>query len=58
MSGKKCDKFCITLGVACNADGSEKLPLSFIGKLVKPQCFKGKTPMLRGLSMPTIKRPR
>ena len=34
------DKFHLTLGFACNADGSEKLPLFFIGKSKRPQCFK------------------
>ena len=40
MKGKKKDKFRLTLGFACNADGSEKLPLFFIGKSKRPQCFK------------------
>lgn len=44
MSGKKKDKFRITIGLACNADGSEKLPLLFIGKSAKPRCFRGRTP--------------
>jgi len=44
MSGKKKDKFRITIGFACNADGTEKLPAFYIGKSKKPQCFKGKTP--------------
>lgn len=48
MSGKKSDKFRITLGLACNADGSEKLPPIYIGKSAKPQCFKGKTPQQLG----------
>ncbi|KIJ47447.1 hypothetical protein M422DRAFT_163871 [Sphaerobolus stellatus SS14] len=48
MSRKKSDKFRITLGFACNADGSEKLPICFIGKSAKPQCFKGKTPQAWG----------
>ena len=43
MSGKKTNKFCITLGFGCNADGSEKLPIFFFGKSVKLRCFKGKT---------------
>jgi hypothetical protein len=47
MSGKKKDKFRITVGVACNADGSEKLPLFFIGKSKKPRCFK-KSPAEHG----------
>ena len=32
------------MGVACNADGTKKLPLFFVGKAAKPQCFKKKTP--------------
>ncbi|KIJ47021.1 hypothetical protein M422DRAFT_164430, partial [Sphaerobolus stellatus SS14] len=44
MSGKKAEKFRITLGVGCNATGTEKLPLLFIGKSKQPRCFKGKTP--------------
>jgi len=48
MSGKKTDKFRITLGFACNADGSEKLPVFFIGKSKKPRCFRGQTPQARG----------
>jgi len=41
---KKTEKFCITMGVAYNADGSEKLPLVFISKSKQPHCFKGKAP--------------
>ncbi|KIJ52173.1 hypothetical protein M422DRAFT_243772 [Sphaerobolus stellatus SS14] len=43
MSGKKADKFRITVGVACSMEG-EKLPLLFIGKSKQPRCFKGKAP--------------
>jgi hypothetical protein len=32
------------MGIGCNADGSEKLPIVFIGKSAKPRCFKKKTP--------------
>ena len=48
MSGKKKDKFRITLGFACNADGSKKLPAFYIGKSKQPCCFKKKTPQSRG----------
>jgi len=48
MSGKKRDKFRITIGVACNADGSEKLPLLFIGRFAKPRCFGRRTPQAHG----------
>ncbi|KIM50827.1 hypothetical protein SCLCIDRAFT_144589 [Scleroderma citrinum Foug A] len=44
LSGKKKDKFHITVGLACNADGSEKLEPIFIGKATKPRCFKKQTP--------------
>ncbi|KIJ07369.1 hypothetical protein PAXINDRAFT_90515, partial [Paxillus involutus ATCC 200175] len=48
MSGKKKEKFRITLGLAANADGSEKLPLIYIGKSKKPRCFGNKTPQSCG----------
>ncbi|PPQ94313.1 hypothetical protein CVT25_005048 [Psilocybe cyanescens] len=48
MSGKKKDKFRITVGVACNADGSMKLPLFYIGKSKNPRCFKKLSPEKRG----------
>ena len=38
-SGKKMDKFHISLLFACNANGSEKLPVLYIGKSKKPICF-------------------
>ena len=41
LSGKKKDKFHITLGVACNADRSKKLPL---WKSKNPHCFKKVSP--------------
>ncbi|KIN94617.1 hypothetical protein M404DRAFT_167808, partial [Pisolithus tinctorius Marx 270] len=44
MSRKKKDKFRITVGVACNGDGSEKLPLLLIGKYKNPHCFKKTSP--------------
>ncbi|KAF9218622.1 DDE-domain-containing protein [Gyrodon lividus] len=47
-SGKKKEKTCITISVACNADGSKKLELFFIEKARKPHCFKKKTPEQRG----------
>jgi len=48
MSGKKKDKFRLTLGFAANADRSEKLPLFFIGYFQKPWCFNGKSPESAG----------
>ncbi|THH15958.1 hypothetical protein EUX98_g9379 [Antrodiella citrinella] len=43
MSGKKQNKFRLSLGFACNSDGSEKRPAFFIGKSKQPRCFKGRT---------------
>jgi hypothetical protein len=47
MSGKKREKFRITIAVACNADG-DKLDPFFIGKAEKPRCFKKQKPEQRG----------
>lgn len=43
ISGKKKNKFRITIFFACNATGTEKLPPFFIGKSAKPRCFQKKT---------------
>jgi len=43
ISGKKKNKFQITIAFACNASGTEKLPPFFIGKYAKPCCFQKKT---------------
>ena len=48
MSGKKKEKFRISIGLACNADGSERLGPIFIGRARKPRCFKTQTPEQRG----------
>jgi len=48
MSGKKSNKFQVTVGFACNADGSEKLPAIFIGKSKQPRCFGKKSPAEQG----------
>ena len=48
MSGKKSNKFCITVSFACNADGSERLPIFFIGKSKRPCCFGKESPQERG----------
>ncbi|KIK11434.1 hypothetical protein PISMIDRAFT_122719 [Pisolithus microcarpus 441] len=48
MGGKKKDKFHITVGLACNADGSEKFEPLFIGRSRKPRCFKKQGPQERG----------
>jgi hypothetical protein len=44
MKGKKSNKFQITVTFACNADGSEKLPIFYIGKSKQPRCFKKTSP--------------
>jgi len=50
MSGKKSNKFCLTVGFLCNADGSKKWPIFFIGKSKKPRCFGKQTPQQRGFN--------
>lgn len=41
--GRKKSKKRITVAVACNADGSTKLPLLFVGSSRRPRCFQGKS---------------
>jgi hypothetical protein len=48
MSGKKKEKFRITLMFMCNQTGSEKWPIFFIGRSKKPRCFKNKEPSAFG----------
>jgi len=48
ISGKKRSKFCISIGFACNADGSEKMPLIFIGRYKWPRCFVEMSPTDEG----------
>jgi hypothetical protein len=48
MSGKSASKFRLTLLFGCNADGSEKREVLFIGKYKKPLCFGKKGPNERG----------
>jgi hypothetical protein len=48
MSGKKSNKFHTTVAFMCNADGSEKWPIFFIGKSKNPRCFKKKSLKARG----------
>jgi hypothetical protein len=43
LAGRKNSKKRITVAVACNADGSIKMPLLFIGSSRQPRCFKGKS---------------
>ncbi|EJD52793.1 DDE-domain-containing protein [Auricularia subglabra TFB-10046 SS5] len=40
LSGKKAQKFRITLFFVCNSTGTQKEPLMYIGKYQKPRCFK------------------
>ena len=40
-SGGKNSKERVTVLVACNQDGTDKLPLLVIGKYAKPRCFRG-----------------
>jgi hypothetical protein len=39
MSGKKSNKFHITVGFMCNATGTEKWPIFYIGKSKQPWYF-------------------
>jgi len=48
MSGKKKEKFHLTIRFACNADGSERLPPIYIRKAKKPRCFKKEGPNQHG----------
>ncbi|KAH9146846.1 hypothetical protein AeRB84_009328, partial [Aphanomyces euteiches] len=38
-AGQKKDKSRLTVALGANADGSDKLPLYFIGRSVRPRCF-------------------
>jgi hypothetical protein len=48
MNGKKRSKFRLTVAFACNADGSEKMPIFFIGKSKQPRCFRRLSPSDQG----------
>jgi hypothetical protein len=48
MSGKKANKFRLTLCFACNANGSERKEVFFIGKSKNPRCFGKRGPRERG----------
>jgi hypothetical protein len=56
MSGKKKEKFRITLLVACNQTGTEKLPIFFIGRSKKPRCFRNKEPSTYGFQYANNKK--
>lgn len=40
ITGGKKEKARITANFCCNASGSDKLPIQFIGKAKNPRCFK------------------
>ena len=44
MSGKKSNKFCITITLMCNQTGTKKLPIFYIRNSKQPRCFKKKKP--------------
>ena len=48
ISRKKVNKFHITLALLCNADGSEKFPIFYIGKAKHPVAFNQQDPNWRG----------
>ncbi len=41
LEGRKINKERITLVICANSNGSEKIPLTIIGKHLNPRCFKG-----------------
>nr|CCA27218.1 DNA binding protein putative [Albugo laibachii Nc14] len=43
LSGRKNIKKRMTVAVACNGDGSPKLPLLLVGASYPPRCFRGKS---------------
>ena len=44
ISGKKVNKFRITLALLCNADGSQKFPIFYIGRAKHPVAFNQQDP--------------
>ena len=48
VSGKKVNKFRITLALLCNADGSQKFPIFFIGRARHPVAFNRQDPNREG----------
>ena len=48
MPGKKAEKNRITVAFMCNATGTEKWPIFYIGKAKKPRCFGKQGPQERG----------
>ena len=49
FAGRKSQKTRFTFLACCNADGTERLPLMFIGISEKPRCFKKKSGQQLGL---------
>nr|CCA22820.1 PREDICTED: similar to Tigger transposable elementderived protein 6 putative [Albugo laibachii Nc14] len=39
ISGRKSEKKRLTVAVAANSDGTEKLPLLLVGSAIRPRCF-------------------
>jgi hypothetical protein len=48
ISGKKVNKFRITLALLCNADGSQKFPIFYIGRARHPVAFNRQDPNRAG----------
>ncbi|KAG9403141.1 hypothetical protein AC1031_021962 [Aphanomyces cochlioides] len=56
MSGRKLVKKRLTMAIATNCDGSDKMPLFFIGHFKSPRCFKGSCPNVLGLEYKNSKK--
>lgn len=52
------DKNRITLALSANANGSERLPILFIGHAARPHCFKGNTGAELGFDYKSNKKAR
>ncbi|KAE9263526.1 hypothetical protein PF001_g31638 [Phytophthora fragariae] len=56
MCGVKKQKTRITLALTANADGSDALPILYIGKAKKPRCFGKQTPEQHGFQYRSNKK--
>ncbi|KAE8984415.1 hypothetical protein PR002_g22948 [Phytophthora rubi] len=56
MRGVKKQKTRITLALTANADGSDALPILYIGKAKKPRCFGKQTPEQHGFQYRSNKK--
>jgi hypothetical protein len=56
IPGKKKNKERVTILLGCNADGSEKLKLFYIGKSKQPRCFQKKSAKQLGFSYTNNKK--